>query len=451
MEHVSRMMFTSSRATAGTTTTTTRTRANGCARSGCRTRAGAASVLRARAPRRASDVLARAGANDAGNNELKAPSTPESPRGQQLAYILRTQPDMFDVAVDSQLDALGEEIEREGPIEGQAKDQQLVLFKRIADVRALERRHGLEDIIYTSIIQKFLNVGVDMLPPLNESAMLKGIDLNKLTDGVHSKEALEMVREHLLAVLGQGSENAYSSQLVRMSKLQAAQVYAASIMFGYFVTRADKRFQLDRALGTLPLDPMESAMALEKLFNSASAMDSMDEADAAPVNFGGADFDLFSDVAKAGGDQRKADANSKLTLKQYIQGFDQSTLAQTARIVSMEGVAVAERQTGALFGSIEDLQREMQDAVGMNAATPQELLDAVQAVVAENKVQTLTLAYASQRRLVLEAVAFGAFLRQSETYVDGYNAKLLTPTPRGPTGPPGNSLPSGDDDGPVNV
>ena len=87
--------------------------------------------------------------------------------------------------------------------------------------------------------------------------------------------------------------------------LQAAQVYAASIMFGYFVTRADKRFQLDRALGTLPLDPMESAMALEKLFNSASAMDSMDEADAAPVNFGGADFDLFSDVAKAGGDSAR--------------------------------------------------------------------------------------------------------------------------------------------------
>ena len=398
---------------------------------------------------------ARARANEDGKEtpdaQLRAPSSVESPRGQQLAYILRTAPDMFDVAVDSQLDALGEEVEREIPLDGKKGDSQLVLFKRIADVRALERRHGLEDIIYTSIIQKFLNVGVDMLPPLNESAMLKGVDLNKLTDGVHSKEALEMVREHLLAVLGQGSENAFSTQLIRMSKLQAAQVYAASIMFGYFVTRADKRFQLDRALGTLPLDPMESAKALEKLFNGASAMDSMDEAEAAPTNFGGSDFDLFSDVARK--DKQKASAGSKLTLKQYIQGFDQSVLAQTARIVSMEGVAVAERQTGALFGPIEDFQREMQDAVGMNAATPQELMDAVNAVVAANKVQTLTLAYASQRRLVLEAVAFGAFLRQSETYVDDYNPKLLTPTPRGPTGPPGNSLKSGDDDddGPVRV
>lgn len=376
---------------------------------------------------------------------LKAPSTPESPRGQQLAYILRTAPDMFDAAVDSQLDALMNEVEKEKEVEGaqsDAKKEQLVLFKRIADVRALERRNGLEDIMYTSIIQKFLAVGVDMLPPLDETTMLKGIDLNKLTDGVHSKEALEMVREHLMAVLGGAGENAYSSQLVRMSKLQAAQVYAASIMFGYFVTRADKRFQLDRAMGTLPLDPMESAKALERLFNSASAMDSMDEADAAPINFGGADFDLFSDSSSSSSERPE----SKLTLKQYIQNFDQATLAQTARIVSMEGVAVAERQTGALFGSIEDLQREMQDAVGMNAVTPEELMQAVSEVVAEKKVQTLTLAYASQRRLVLEAVAFGAFLRSSETYIDDYAPKLLTPTPRGPTGPPGNSLPSGDDD-----
>ena len=374
---------------------------------------------------------------------LKAPSTPESPRGQQLAYILKTAPDMFDAAVDSQLDALMNEVEQERDAEGtqsEAEKEQLVLFKRIADVRALERRNGLEDIMYTSIIQKFLAAGVDMLPPLDETTMLKGIDLNRLTDGVHSKEALEMVREHLMAVLGGAGENAYSSQLVRMSKLQAAQVYAASIMFGYFVTRADKRFQLDRTMGTLPLDPLESAKALERLFNSASAMDSMDEADAAPINFGGDDFDLFSDSSSSDKPE------SKLTLKQYIQNFDQATLAQTARIVSMEGVAVAERQTGALFGSIEDLQREMQDAVGMNAVTPEELMQAVSEVVAEKKVQTLTLAYASQRRLVLEAVAFGAFLRSSETYIDDYAPKLLTPTPRGPTGPPGNSLPSGDDD-----
>ena len=38
---------------------------------------------------------------------------------------------------------------------------------------------------------------------------------------------------------------------VRISKLQAAQVYAASVMFGYFLRKVDKRFQLEKAMGTL--------------------------------------------------------------------------------------------------------------------------------------------------------------------------------------------------------
>ena len=96
-----------------------------------------------------------------------------------------------------------------------------------------------------------------------------------------------MVRDHLMAALGPEAANSWPSQLVRMSKLQAAQVYAASIMFGYFVRRVDKRFQLDRALGTLPQNPMDSAIALENVFNAASAMDSMDEAEDDPTNYAG--------------------------------------------------------------------------------------------------------------------------------------------------------------------
>jgi hypothetical protein len=46
------------------------------------------------------------------------------------------------------------------------------------------------------------------------------------------------------------------------------------------------------------------------------------------------------------------------------------------------------------------------------------------------------------RGVVLEAVAFGSYLRDVETYVDGCDGRLLTPAPsaRGPSGnrgPPG--------------
>ena len=94
-------------------------------------------------------------------------------------------------------------------------------------------------------------------------------------------EALEMVKEHLMGMLGPQASNAYSNTLVRMSKLQCAQMYAASIMFGYFLRRGQAVQARSRTMGTLPMNPMDSAKALEELFNSASAMDSMDEADGA--------------------------------------------------------------------------------------------------------------------------------------------------------------------------
>ena len=44
-------------------------------------------------------------------------------------------------------------------------------------------------------------------------------------------------------------------------------MYAASIMFGYFVRRVDKRFQLERSLGLLPQNQEEAVARLERLFS----------------------------------------------------------------------------------------------------------------------------------------------------------------------------------------
>lgn len=46
-----------------------------------------------------------------------------------------------------------------------------------------------------------------------------------------------------------------------------AQVYATSIMFGYFVRRVDKRFQLERSLGLLSeSETADAVQRLERLF-----------------------------------------------------------------------------------------------------------------------------------------------------------------------------------------
>ena len=128
----------------------------------------------------------------------------------------------------------------------------------------------------------------------------------------------------------------------------------------------------------------------------------------------------------------------KASLRQYVQTFDAATLAETARIVSMEGLTLVERQTGGLFGSIEELQRQMRDAVG-EVQTPEELAQRMGEAVAAGKVETLTFTYGTQRRIILEAVAFGSFLRDVESKVSDEHALLITPARGGAGGKPGTA------------
>lgn len=98
----------------------------------------------------------------------------------------------------------------------------------------------------------------------------------------------------------------------------------------------------------------------------------------------------------------------------------------TARLVSQEGAALIELQTSALFGDVKSLQRQMQETVGQDATSVEELMARVQEAVASGAVETLTMTVATQRRAVLEAVAFGTFLRDVEGWVDS-DYQLLTP------------------------
>ena len=68
----------------------------------------------------------------------------------------------------------------------------------------------------------------------------------------------------------------------------------------------------------------------------------------------------------------------------------------------------------------------------------------LQDAVAKDEVESLNITVGTQRRAVLEAVAFGTFLRDVESYVDG-EYQLLTPLSsapkkggggRGPSRPP---------------
>lgn len=360
------------------------------------------------------------------------------------AYYLQMQPHLFREAVATAFQRIADARAEEARLDKEqadaaaaaaaagnkeAGDSELVLYRRMAEVKRMEQMLAIEDLMYICILEKFQEIGVDMLPrvePIEESTAT----LRALTEGVHSREAIDMVKEHVLAVLGPASM-AFSNTMIKMSKLQAAQVYAASIMFGYFLRRVDKRFQLAKQLGVLP-DTREDAVArLERLFAQADEVEASADPDSAqpvepqdpdqPSTSGG------SGGAAAAGSGSGLVRRPKSALRRYVESFDQETMLQMARLVTVESAQLTERQTQALFGDIKALQRDMQEAVGQDAGSMEEIMARVQQAVADGKVESVVMTVGTQRRAVLEAVAYGCFLRDVESWVDGEWEQLLTP------------------------
>lgn len=125
----------------------------------------------------------------------------------------------------------------------------------------------------------------------------------------------------------------------------------------------------------------------------------------------------------------------------------------SSRVLTQEVSALVERQTQALFGDVKALQRQMQEAVGAGVGSVEDLLHRVESAIAEKRVETVEMSAATQRRAVLEAVAFGSFLRDVEDSVDGTYQLLTAAGPGdGPEGgPTGPAAPPSGGSGPVTV
>ena len=78
--------------------------------------------------------------------------------------------------------------------------------------------------MYVSVLDKFLELGVEMMPRL-EVIPDSASTIHALTSGIHSAEALDMVKDHVRTLLGP-AEFVPPSTKLQLSKLQAAQVPA---------------------------------------------------------------------------------------------------------------------------------------------------------------------------------------------------------------------------------
>lgn len=314
----------------------------------------------------------------------------ESPAGQLLSQILHTHPHLLPAAAEQQLEQL--QTDREAEKEKESGGD-LVLYRRIAEVKEKERRRTLEEILYSLVVQKFVEAGVSLVPALSHSIDSSGrVDqwaenVDKKLEHLHSHEAYEMIENHLTLILGQRQADA---TIAAISKLRVGQVYAASVMYGYFLKRVDQRFQLEKSMKSLPWGSEKEDDAL----NQVMTTDSMPSAQASSTHPEMASW--TSSNFNAGGPSQ---AVKPCRLRSYVMSFDSETLQRYATIRSKEAFGIIEKHTEALFGKPEIV------------ITPDGTVDS-------SKDEHIRISFAGLRWLILEAVTFGSFLWDVESFVD---------------------------------
>lgn len=332
-----------------------------------------------------------------GSGSSIAPLQLESPIGQFLTQILVNHPHLVPAAVDQQLEQLqtdrDTEKEKEEP---SASGTELVLYRRIAEVKANERRKALEEILYALVVQKFMDANVPLVPtvaPDRSGRVDTWPSQQEKLASLHSPEAFEMIQNHLTLILG--SRVADASTVAQISKLRVGQVYAASVMYGYFLKRVDQRFQLEKTVKVLPQgidnesNNAQQVIAEEWQPNAESTFKAQQNSQTNP--------EVSSSSGGIGGGS--FDGIKPSRLRTYVMSFDGDTLQKYATIRSKESVSIIEKHTEALFGKPEIV------------ITPQGTVDS-------SRDETINISFDGLRRLVLEAVTFGSFLWDVESYVD---------------------------------
>ncbi|PQP95480.1 UV-B-induced protein [Prunus yedoensis var. nudiflora] len=302
-----------------------------------------------------------------------------------LAQILQNHPHLLPAAIDQQLENLQKD--KDAQRKETSASSEDPLYKRIAQVKEKERRMALEEIIYCLIVQKFIENDISMIPKISATSDPTGrVDFwpmqeNKL-ESVHSPEALEMIQSHLSLVLGERLVGPLSA-IVEISKIKLGKLYAASIMYGYFLKRVDQRFQLERTMNTLPDGFTPDAAPANQLWDPDSLIQI--------PPYGGSDSD--------GGSYMNNGDDKPYQLRSYVMYLDAETLQRYATMRSKEAISLIENQTQALFGR-PDIR-----------ITEDGSIDA-------SNDEVIALTFSGLTMLVLEAVAFGSFLWDAETYIE---------------------------------
>ncbi|KAL8539980.1 hypothetical protein ACS0TY_001547 [Phlomoides rotata] len=338
--------------------------------------------------------IVRASGDSGGDLIPAAPLQLETPVGQLLSQIQQTHPHLLLATAEQQLENL--QSQKDGQTETIAPSpQDLLLYKRIAEVKEKDMRKTVEEIIYCLIVQRFVDNNISMIPQIPTASDPSGrVDFwpnqEEKLKAVHSPEAFEMILSHLSLVLGERAVGPLDTT-VQISKIKLGKLYAASIMYGYFLRRVDERYQLERSMNTLPEgfgEEEEEEIRIEEPTSELQLWDSDSLIRIYP-----------DDDGDGGGIVDSRNQEKVYKLRSYVMYLDAETLQRYAVIRSKEAVSLIEKQTQALFGR-PDIK--VAEDGSLNAAND----------------EVVSLTFSGLTMLVLEAVAFGSFMWDTENYVE---------------------------------
>jgi len=325
-----------------------------------------------------------------------------SGQAQKAMYLMQENPILFESTVEEELEALQEQKDEEArqkqAMEESPKEDMMVLRGRMEEVRQKERMRVVTELIYLKVCSKFKQLQVPLIPSMKAGGDVRfgSLDINKLTTDVYSKDALELVREHLYRIIGQQGSMSFmgSMAIVQIALFQAGQVYAMSSLFGYYLRRVDARFQLEKLAGTFGAWGDEAPSETESPFASE-------------------------------------DTSSQQSLKDYVSAFGPEEVQRMTTVASTEAQKAMESQVFALFGDLPALREKLVKALG-EVNSNEEVSQKLEQAVKSGEVESLRITSEDLRRLVLEAVAFGALLNDAEKQVDSLYE--LTPSMSRPMG-----------------
>ncbi|CAL5195460.1 unnamed protein product [Lathyrus oleraceus] len=336
-------------------------------------------------------IKASAGASHCQFSSLNSPLLPQSTVGKFLSGVLQNHRNLFHVAVQEELKLLADD--RDAAVSRMilsSDSDQALLHRRIAQIKENQCEVAVEDVMSLLIFYKFSEIRVPLVPKLSSCLYNGRLEILPSKDweleSIHTLEVLDMIREHITTVTGLKAKPSVTESwaTTKVRQFLLARVYVASILYGYFLKSVSLRYHLERNLNLANNDVHLGHRSTNLSFK-----------DMYPYGFEEDIFGHLSNMQSIGhghGQGLIRYEEEIEDLKCYVMKFHPGSLQRCAKLRSKEAVNLVRSYSCALFNN--------------------EGFDSV-----ENDDVILT-SFSSLKRLVLEAVAFGSFLWETEDYID---------------------------------